>query len=166
LRNGIECGVVNAEVHGLVVALDDVDHGLADLSPAFASGPPAVPEAVTAVHGVRGLRKLVEPRSNPRQRTMKLLARSSRRRNWPRAVRKPSICSWFHLVHVQKAVGGAFGEGAVLNVFAEHASALFFAASEEVSASVMVGFEAGFGPAGGRDRVALIPPQWLLRKPS
>jgi hypothetical protein len=40
---------------------------------------------------------------------------------------------------VQKAVGGAFGEGAVLNVFAEHASALFFAASEEVSASVMVG---------------------------
>jgi len=40
---------------------------------------------------------------------------------------------------MQKSVGGPLGEGGVLNVFAEHASALLLAASEEVSAIVMVG---------------------------
>jgi hypothetical protein len=43
-----------------------------------------------------------------------------------------------HLAHVQESVGGFFGKGSVLDVFAKNACALLFAASEKVTASVTV----------------------------
>jgi hypothetical protein len=44
---------------------------------------------------------------------------------------------------MQQAVCGSIGEGGVLNVFAEDAGALLFAASEKVPTGVMVGVRAG-----------------------
>src|SRR5215472_8698031 len=43
-----------------------------------------------------------------------------------------------HLIHVQQPVGGAAGEGDILDVFADYAGALFVAASEEVATLMQV----------------------------